>query len=154
MPEITFWGGGVAEAEHPNHDDALVISAVITNAYVKRIMVDTGCSVDVLYLDAFRKLDLTKKDLAPMASTLTSFTGDSISPLGTTTLPLTIGEEPRSKTLMVTFMVVGIPSAYNVMLGRPTLNRIRVVISTYHRAIKFPTHAEIDEVRSNPWESI
>ncbi|RWW04161.1 hypothetical protein GW17_00032632 [Ensete ventricosum] len=69
-------------------------------------MVDTRSSTDVLYLNAFEKLDRTEKDLNPMASTLTRFIGDSISSLGTTTLPITIGEEPISKTMMITFMVV------------------------------------------------
>lgn len=50
MPEITFSAG---ETEYPEHDDVLVISTKITNARVKRIIVDIGSSVDVLYFDAF-----------------------------------------------------------------------------------------------------
>ncbi|RRT57290.1 hypothetical protein B296_00003760 [Ensete ventricosum] len=42
-----------------------------------------------------------------MTSTLIGFTGDSISPLDITTLPVTIREELRSKTMMVPFMVIG-----------------------------------------------
>nr|XP_009413942.1 PREDICTED: uncharacterized protein LOC103995141 [Musa acuminata subsp. malaccensis] len=114
---------------------------------------DTGSSADMLYLDAFRKLDLTDEDLKPMASVLTGFTGDSISPLGTTALPVTIEEEPRAKTIMTTFMVVNLPSAYNVIQGRPTLNKLKVVVSTYHRAIKFPTPMGIGESRSDLGES-
>ncbi|XP_009419096.2 uncharacterized protein LOC103999155 [Musa acuminata AAA Group] len=49
-PEISF---GAGEAERYHHDDALVISIQIANARVKRVMVDTGSSVDVLYFDAF-----------------------------------------------------------------------------------------------------
>ncbi|RRT73617.1 hypothetical protein B296_00002118 [Ensete ventricosum] len=55
-----------------------------------------------------------------MTSTLTRFTGDAIAPLGVTTLPVTIKEEPRTKMLMVSFMVVKLPSAYNTIIGRPT----------------------------------
>ena len=95
----------------------MVISIRIANARVKRVMVDTGRSTDVLYLDAFKKLGLTKEDLTLIASALTGFTGDSISPLGTTILPITIGEEPRAKIIMTTFMVVDLPSTYNIILG-------------------------------------
>lgn len=77
-----------------------------------------------------------------MSSALIEFMRDSISSLGTTTMLVNIGEEPRYKTLMVTFMVVNLPSAYNVILGRPTLNKLRMVVSTYHRAMKFLTRAE------------
>ncbi|RWV91638.1 hypothetical protein GW17_00046075 [Ensete ventricosum] len=144
--EITF---EIGEAEYPNHDDELVISVRITNAWVMRVMVDTGSFVDVLYLDAFQKLSLTKEDLAPMALALIWFTGDSISPLGLATLPITIEEEPSSKTMMVTFIVVGLPSAYNVILRTPvtstTLNKLRATILTYHQTMKFLTRARIGE---------
>ncbi|RZS04446.1 hypothetical protein BHM03_00034782 [Ensete ventricosum] len=70
-----------------------------------------------------------------------------------TTIPVTFGGEPRSKTLLVLFMVVKLPSAYNAIIGRPTLNRLRAIVSTYHRILKFPTRTGVDEVRSDPRES-
>ncbi|RWV91700.1 hypothetical protein GW17_00045990, partial [Ensete ventricosum] len=148
--DVTFRSEG---EEHSSHDDALVISIRMANAYVKRVMIDTGSSADILYFDAFRRLGLTDLDLTPLTSTLTGFTGDSVSPLGTTTIPVTFGGEPRSKTLLVSFMVVKLPSAYNAIIGRPTLNRLRTVVSTYHRILKFPTRVGVSEVRSDPRES-
>ncbi|RZS22496.1 hypothetical protein BHM03_00055284 [Ensete ventricosum] len=109
---------------YPDHDDALVISAQIANAQVKSVMVDTG-----------------------------RFTGDSVSLVGTAVLPITIGEEPRSKTLLVSFIVVALPSAYNTIIGRPMLNKLRAVVSMYHRVMKFPTKVGVGEVRSDPRES-
>ncbi|RWW49447.1 hypothetical protein BHE74_00044388 [Ensete ventricosum] len=70
-----------------------------------------------------------------------------------TTLPLTIGEEPRTKTVMVVFMVVDLPSAYNAIIGRPTLNRLRAVVSIFHHSMKFPTDAGVSEARSDSRES-
>ncbi|RWW71896.1 hypothetical protein BHE74_00020346 [Ensete ventricosum] len=46
-----------------------------------------------------------------------------------------------------------LPSAYNAIIGRPTLNRLKAVVSTYHRLLKFPTRAGVGEVRSDPRES-
>nr|XP_018677422.1 PREDICTED: uncharacterized protein LOC108952025 [Musa acuminata subsp. malaccensis] len=149
-PEITFSTGA---SELPDHDDALVISDRVANAQVRRIMVDTGSSADILYFDAFQKLGLARESLSPMCSTLTGFTGDSISPLGAVTLPLTLGTPSRSKTVMTTFLVVDLPTAYNAILGRPTLNKVRVVVSTYYQTIKFPTRAGVREVTGSPRES-
>ncbi|RRT43614.1 hypothetical protein B296_00022061 [Ensete ventricosum] len=88
-----------------------------------------------------------------MTLTLTGFTRDAITPISIVTLPVTFSDEPRIKTLMVPFMVVKLPSAYNVIIDRPTLNKLRAVISTYHRSIKFLTNARAGEVRSDPRES-
>ncbi|RRT32937.1 hypothetical protein B296_00054812 [Ensete ventricosum] len=145
--DITFKLGG---EEYPCHDDALVISIRMANAYVKRVMIYTGSSADILYFDAFQKLGLMDKDLVTLTSTLTGFTGDFVSLVGAATIPVTFGGEPRSKTLMVSFMVVKLPSAYNAIIGHPTLNRLKAVVSAYHQLLKFLTRAEVGKVRSGP----
>ncbi|RWV95831.1 hypothetical protein GW17_00041509 [Ensete ventricosum] len=99
------------------------------------------------------KLGRTNEDLTPMISTLTGFTRDAIAPAGIATLPMTFDDEPRTKTLIVSFMVVELPLAYNVIIGRLTLNKLRAVISTYHHSMKFPTNAGAGEVRNDPRES-
>jgi hypothetical protein len=47
----------------------------------------------------------------------------------------------------VDFLVVNRPSAYNVIVGRPSLNKLRVVTSTYHLMMKFPTPEGVREVK-------
>ncbi|RWW01580.1 hypothetical protein GW17_00035377 [Ensete ventricosum] len=43
-----------------------------------------------------------------------------------------------------------LPSTYNAIIGRPTLNRLKAVVSTYHQLLKFPTRAGVGKVRSDP----
>ncbi|RZR97584.1 hypothetical protein BHM03_00026810 [Ensete ventricosum] len=45
-PGFTF----ESESEYPDHNDDLVVMAHIANACIKRIMIDTGSSADILYI--------------------------------------------------------------------------------------------------------
>ena len=49
----------------------------------------------------------------------------------------------------MTFLVVDYLSAYNVILGRPTLNSWKAVTSTYRLMIKFPTDYGVGELRGD-----
>ena len=40
--------------------------------------------------------------------------------------------------MTIKFLIVDAPSAYNRLLGRPSLNAIRAIPSAYHMVIKFP----------------
>ncbi|RWW47519.1 hypothetical protein BHE74_00046484 [Ensete ventricosum] len=57
---------GHLNREYLDHDDALVIMARIVNTRVKRIMIDTRSTDDILYFDTFLKLDMTNRDLTLM----------------------------------------------------------------------------------------
>ena len=69
--------------------------------------------------------------------------------MGIISLPLTAGTTPRISIIMVDFLVVDRPSAYNVIIGRFGLNRLRVATSTYHLMMKFPTEEGVEEVKGD-----
>jgi hypothetical protein len=64
---------------------------------------------------------------------------------------VTPGEFPRQKTIMVKFLVVDRPSAYNAILGRAALNELEAITSTAHLKMKFPTKEGVGEVRGDQW---
>ena len=88
-----------------------------------------------------------------MTSLLIWFMDDSISSLGIMSLHIIFDDEPYSKIVMTKFIVVNIPSAYNVIIGLLTLNWLRVVVLIYHMVMKFPTKTDVRKLRSNPKES-
>ncbi|KAL0440116.1 UNVERIFIED_CONTAM: hypothetical protein Slati_2494600 [Sesamum latifolium] len=53
------------------------------------------------------------------------------------------------KTMMIRYLVVDIPFAYNIILGRPALNQFQVIVSTYHLKIKFRTSIGIGLVKGD-----
>ncbi|KAL0411091.1 UNVERIFIED_CONTAM: hypothetical protein Slati_3698800 [Sesamum latifolium] len=82
-------------------------------------------------------------------TSLYGFAGEVVHPRGMISLPLMMGRGTARKTSLLKFLVVDVPSAYNVIF-RPTLNTLQAVISTYHMKIKFPTLGGIGEVQGDP----
>ncbi|KAK3011634.1 hypothetical protein RJ639_011209 [Escallonia herrerae] len=68
---------------------------------------------------------------------------------GIIALPVAIGTPPTQANFMLDFVEVKVPSAYNAILGRPSLNRLQAVVSTNHLKIKFSTEYEIGEVKGD-----
>ena len=74
---------------------------------------------------------------------------ERVLPLGSIQLVLTLGDPPCQATTTVRFLIVDAPSAYNMLLGRPSLNAIRAITSAYHMVIKFPIANGVGMVRGN-----
>ncbi|KAL5550050.1 hypothetical protein UlMin_000226 [Ulmus minor] len=123
---------------HP-HTDAIVVTLRIAGRKVFRILVDNGSSADILFKSTFNRMNLIGVKIEPIASSLSGFTGDSISSEGILNLPVELGSSPCQHIQAVDFVLVDCPSPYNAIIGRPTLNKIRAVTSTYHLLVKFPT---------------
>ncbi|XP_075663202.1 uncharacterized protein LOC142632738 [Castanea sativa] len=131
------------------HNDPLVIALTIEGFNTKRILVDNGSSADIIYLPAFQQLKLDPGRLHPFNSPLVSFSGDRVYPKGIVTLKVTIGAYSKQQTRHLDFLVVDCPSSYNVIIGRPTLNRWKAATSTYCLKIKFLTEDGVGEVKGD-----
>jgi hypothetical protein len=112
------------------HSDALVVTLVIANHKIHRVLVDTGSSTDIIYKSAFELMSIGQGKLVPVKGPLVSFSGEQVLPIGSIDLPVMAGTSPQEKTVMVKFLVVEGRSAYNVILGRPALNDLGAVTST------------------------
>ena len=126
------------DCHHP-HDDPLVIRVVVANKTIHRVLVDNGSSTDIIFKSAFDKMGIGKEKLEPVNAYLRGFSGERVLPFGSIQLVLTLGDPPCQATTTVRFLIVDAPSAYNMLLGRPSLNTIRAIPFAYHMVIKFPT---------------
>ncbi|KAL0408142.1 UNVERIFIED_CONTAM: hypothetical protein Sradi_1748600 [Sesamum radiatum] len=151
-PIIQF---GRAKRSDPRtiHNDALIITAILANYEVGRIFIDSESSVDILFREAYDQMQLGGVSLEKVNTSLYGFAGEVVHPRGMVSLPLTMGRGTMRKICLLKFLVVDVPSAYNVILGRPTLNTFQAVISTYHMKIKFPTPGGVGEVQGDPLQS-
>ena len=60
----------------------------------RRILVDNGSSMNIIYLSTFQQLKLDPGRLRPFESPIVSFSGDRVYPKGIVTLTVTVGSYP------------------------------------------------------------
>ncbi|KAK3007939.1 hypothetical protein RJ639_015022 [Escallonia herrerae] len=129
------------------HDDALVISLQIDVYVIKRILVDTGSSADILFEEAFSQMQISRERIRTVSSPLYGFTGASAPVEGVIPLTVVAGKYSFQATQSIDFLVVKAKSAYNGILGRAGLNKLQVVASMFHLCMKFPTPDGIGVVK-------
>ena len=145
---ITFSDSDLQGCQHP-HDDPLVVRAIVANTTVHRVLIDNGSSADIIFVSAFDKMGIGREKLDSVNTYLRGFSGEKVLPLGSIQLVLTLGEPPCQATTTARFLIVDAPSAYNMLLGRPSLNAIKAIPSAYHMIIKFPTMHGVRMVRGD-----
>ena len=109
---------------------------------VKRVMVDQGSAVEIMYPDLYKGLALKHEDLATYSSPLVSFEGKMVVPKGQIRLPMQAGKD----VVEVDFIVVDAFSSYTAIMGRPWLHSLGAVSSTLHQKVKYPSRGQVLEI--------
>ncbi|VFQ64803.1 unnamed protein product [Cuscuta campestris] len=132
-----------------DHNDQLVITMDINGVDVTRVLVDTGSSVNILYLETFQKLSLCRTQLDPLKTPLSGSTRDTVEAEGSIVLPVELGSGDKTVWKKMRFIVVDIKCIHNAILGRPDINRVGEVISMPHLCMKFHTPGGVGEVKGD-----
>ncbi|XP_072058029.1 uncharacterized protein [Arachis hypogaea] len=137
QPEVTFTHADF-NSNIQNLDDPVVITLQLGDLLVKKVLLDPGNSADVLFYSTFQKMKLSDNMLQSTGGDLVGFSGERVPILGSVWLQTTLGEQPLSKTNDIQYLVVDCFSPYNLILGRPFLNKFGAIVSTVHLCVKFP----------------
>lgn len=78
-------------------------------------------SRNVLFILAFSKLGFVMTDLIIINTTLTDLIGNLAKVIGSMDLHLELGIQLNRKVIIIKFLVVDLPLAYNPILGQPIL---------------------------------
>ncbi|KAG7559356.1 Integrase catalytic core [Arabidopsis thaliana x Arabidopsis arenosa] len=141
--EIDFQGASISfdeeETRHLErpHDDALVITLDVANFEVLRILIDTGSSVDLIFLGTLERMGISRADIVGPPSPLVAFTSESAMSLGTIKLPVLA----KNVSKIVDFVVFDKPTAYNIILGTPWIYQMKAGIIP-----RYPSGQKEDDV--------
>jgi len=117
----------------------MVIMVQLENYVVKKVLIDQGSSVDILYWATYQKLQLPTTTMVPYDEPIYGFLGEKVSTRGYIYLHTVFRDDAQTKTIPIRFFVVDAPTSYNVLLGWPSLNTLGAVVFTPHLAMKFPS---------------
>jgi len=118
----------------------MVITVEIENFVVRKILVDQGSSVDILYWKTFKKLQIPESDIQYYKDQIVGFSGERVDTRGYIDLYTKFGEGAATcKVIKIRYLLVEANTSYNVLLGRPSLNKLGAIVSTPHLAMKFPS---------------
>ena len=124
------------------HNDVLVVTLRIGGYDVKRVMIDQGSAVEIMYPDLYKGLGLKPENLTTYSSPLVSFEGKMVVPKGQIRLPVQVGTD----VVEVDFIVVDTFSPYTAIMGRPWLHTLGAISSTLHQNVKYPSGDQVLEI--------
>ena len=109
---------------------------------MRRVLVDQGSTVKIMYPDLYKGLNLKPEDLTTYESPLVSFEGKTVIPKSQIMLSIQIDSE----VVEVDFIVVDSYSPYTVIVARPWLHALGAVSSTLHQKVKYPSKGLVKEI--------
>ena len=109
---------------------------------MKRVLVDQGSAVEIMYPNLYKGLNLKHEDLTAYDSPLVSFEGKTIIPRGQIRLPI----RADSEVVEVDFIVVDAYSPYTTIVAKPWLHALGAISSTLHQKVKYPSKGQVKEI--------
>ena len=102
---ITFLKQDLQLESYP-HTDTMVIRANIAGWEINRVLIDSRSSADIIFVNAFDQMKLSRTQLQPLDSPLIGFGGKRIDALGKISQPVSFGGQDNARTEYITFSIV------------------------------------------------
>ncbi|GKD40317.1 reverse transcriptase domain-containing protein [Tanacetum coccineum] len=114
-------------------EEAIIVEAEVEGYMVRRIHMDEGASIEIMYEHCFNMLyPSIRGRLTKTQTTMSGFSGEQVKPLGKIKLDVCFGGDGLCRRAIMKFTVIPTPSPYNIILGRPGLKQLRAIPSTIH----------------------
>ncbi|XP_059629698.1 uncharacterized protein LOC132272598 [Cornus florida] len=128
---IGFGNGDLSSVQLP-HEDSLVISLLVENCMIKRVLIDLGSRANIITKAVFEQLKIPSSSIRPTSSPLMGFDSTKVEPLQVINLFMTAAK----RTLKENFILMEIHPSYNLIMGRGWIHRMNGVPSTLHQVMR------------------
>ncbi|XP_022024278.1 uncharacterized protein LOC110924591 [Helianthus annuus] len=122
----------------------LVVEAIVGTLRTKRAYIDTGAATKIMFEKFFNRLSNEERfRLQPSGISIKGIPDIPLKPLGQLTLNVCFSEGQKKRVQPLTFVVINIPSNYDVIIGRSGQCALYMAVSVGHGTVKFPTERGI-----------
>ncbi|XP_013633060.1 PREDICTED: uncharacterized protein LOC106338686 [Brassica oleracea var. oleracea] len=129
---VSFKDRATADQARP-HNYLLKIEQTIQDIDVARVLVDTGCSANIIYKSTLKRMEIVLCAVKERPSPIFGLSENATMTLGSIDLVVKAGRV----TKVTEFLVIDRPTSYNTIVGTPWLNSMRAIPSTFHLCLKF-----------------
>ena len=117
----------------------MVVSIVIANFMVSKVLIDQGSSMDILYWKTFQSLEVSPNMVKPHFGPFLGFVGERVKTRGYVNLMNTFGQGQLSRSFTIRYLIIDADTSYFDLIGMKTLNEREAFVSTLYLKMKFPT---------------
>ena len=120
------------KVKHPDHHRPLYLMATINDVQIRRALVDTGASLNLIVLSTLEAMGLDGRRILRAPMEITGFGGSAESTERYVQLALRVGPI----VALTRFHVINSEVSYHVLMGCPWLHKHHLIPSTYHQCVK------------------
>ena len=125
-----------------------MVSPIIRNLKVTKMLVDGGAGLNLISPAVIEKLHIPDGDLEE-TGTFQGVNPGRSQPKGKVTLPVTFGSDLNYRAERIVFDVAKIPLPYNGILGRPALAKFMAASHYAYNTLKMPAPVTIITIPSD-----
>ena len=114
----------------------MVVSIIIVNFIVSKVLIDQGSSTDILYLKTFQRLEVSPDTVHPYTGPLLGFTSERVENKGYMDLMTTFSQGKLSRSFTIRYLLDG-DTSYFALINRKTRNDLGNIVSTSLLKMKF-----------------
>ena len=132
------------QSDHPDRVPepgchALVVAPIVAEFQLKKVLMDGGASINLIYLNTLKRMNISTRQLRPTNVKFHGIVpGRCASSLGEITLEVTFGNKGNYRTEEISFEVVPFDSAYHAIFGRPAFAKFLARPCYLYNKMKLP----------------
>jgi hypothetical protein len=158
ISEYLKWSKVPITFDHNDHSELipklgrypLIVSPIIKEAKLNRVIVDGGSSLSIMFLKTFDQMGLSRIALCPNRAPFHGIVPRAAAtPVGQITLPMTFETRENFRTEYMQFKVGNFETTYNAFLGRPTLTKFMAIPHYTYLVLKMPGPNDVISIKGD-----